>query len=200
MDRDGWTTCLRSQSAWATRSRKRPAILGWPWPRPTPAGWGRLPTMARPQFASRNPSRRRSCSWSTLTCHMPGPLRNRTCSPTRSPRWTGCRPPWVSEETPTTAQIERWRARAHYAAGQWDEAMVDLDSALLVNASGIDVWPEPLALRALIRIHRGEVSAAQEDLDRFDALVAADAPVLVLDQPMLARAFLMEGGGTEAQM
>ena len=103
------------------------------------------------------------------------------------------------EETPTTAQIERWRARAHFAAGRWDDAMVDLDSSLLVNASGIDVWPEPLALRALIRVHRGEVSAAQEDLDRFESLVAAGAPVLVLDQPMLARAFLMESGGNEAQ-
>jgi tetratricopeptide (TPR) repeat protein len=103
------------------------------------------------------------------------------------------------EEAPTTAQIERWRARAHYAAGRWDDAMVDLDSALLVNASGIDVWPEPLALRALIRVHRGEVDVAQEDLDRFEALVAAGAPVLVLDQPMLARAFLMESGGNEAQ-
>jgi DNA-binding CsgD family transcriptional regulator len=77
--------------------------------------------------------------------------------------------------------------------------MVDLDSALLVNASGIDVWPEPLALRALIRIHRGEVSAAQADLDLYDASVAAGAPVLVLDHPMLARAFLMESGGNEAQ-
>jgi tetratricopeptide (TPR) repeat protein len=73
------------------------------------------------------------------------------------------------EETPTTAQIERWRARAHYAAGRWDDAMVDLDSALLVNASGIDIWPEPLALRALIKIHRGELIAAQADLDQFDA-------------------------------
>jgi hypothetical protein len=47
--------------------------------------------------------------------------------------------------------------------------MVDLDSALLVNASGIDIWPEPLALRALIKIHRGELSAAQADLDRFES-------------------------------
>ena len=77
--------------------------------------------------------------------------------------------------------------------------MVDLDSALLVNASGIDIWPEPLALRALIKIHRGELSAAQADLDRFDACVTAGAPVLVLDQPMLARAFLMESDGNEAQ-
>ena len=103
-------------------------------------------------------------------------------------------------DVPTTAQIERWRARAHYAAGRWDDAMVDLDSALLVNASGIDIWPEPLALRALIKIHRGELGAAQADLDQFDACVAAGAPVLVLDQPMLARAFLMESDGNEAQM
>jgi hypothetical protein len=104
------------------------------------------------------------------------------------------------EEAPTTAQIERWRARAHYVAGRWDDPMVDLDSALLVNASGIDVWPEPLALRALIRIHRGEVGAAQEDLDRFEALVAAGAPVLVLDQPMLATKPTSRGscGGTPA--
>jgi hypothetical protein len=104
------------------------------------------------------------------------------------------------EEAPTTAQIERWRARAHYVAGRWDDPMVDLDSALLVNASGIDVWPEPFALRALIRIHRGEVGAAQEDLDRFEALVAAGAPVLVLDQPMLATKPTSRGscGGTPA--
>jgi hypothetical protein len=104
------------------------------------------------------------------------------------------------EEAPTTAQIERWRARAHYVAGRWDDPMVDLDSALLVNASGIDVWPEPFALRALIRIHRGEVDVAQEDLDRFEALVAAGAPVLVLDQPMLATKPTSRGscGGTPA--
>ena len=98
-------------------------------------------------------------------------------------------------ETPTVAQIERWRARAHFAAGRWDEALVDLDSALTVYGTGADVWPEPIALRALIAVHRGEPGGARADLDRYDAAIAAGGPVLVVDQPVLARAFLFEAEG-----
>ena len=65
----------------------------------------------------------------------------------------------ANAESPVAAQIDRWRARAHFAAGHWDEAVVDLDSALRVYDAGQDVWPEPLALRALIAVHRGQLSA-----------------------------------------
>ena len=102
-------------------------------------------------------------------------------------------------ESPVAAQIDRWRARAHFAAGHWDEAVVDLDSALRVYDAGQDVWPEPLALRALIAVHRGQLSAAQADLDRFDAAITAGGSCLVLDQPVLARAFLLEAEGQAAQ-
>ena len=61
--------------------------------------------------------------------------------------------------------------------------------------SGSDVWPEALALRALISVHRGDLDAARSDIDRFDAAVAAGTPCLVLDQPVLARACLLEADG-----
>jgi DNA-binding CsgD family transcriptional regulator/tetratricopeptide (TPR) repeat protein len=102
-------------------------------------------------------------------------------------------------ETPTVAQIERWRARAHFAVGRWDEAVVDLDSALTVYDTGADLWPEPLALRALIAVHRGQLDTGRADLDCYDAAVAAGGPVLVLDQPALARAFLLEADGQAAK-
>lgn len=100
-----------------------------------------------------------------------------------------------SRRVTTAAQIERWRARAHFAAGRWDDAMVDLDSSLLAYDEGSDAWPEALALRALIEVHRGELDAARADLDRFDAALAAGTPCLVLDQPVLARALLLEAQG-----
>jgi DNA-binding NarL/FixJ family response regulator len=105
----------------------------------------------------------------------------------------------ANAESPVAAQIDRWRARAHFAAGHWDEAVVDLDSALRVYDAGLDLWPEPLALRALIAVHRGQLAAARSDLDRFDAAIAAGGSCLVLDQPVLARAFLLEAEGRTAQ-
>ena len=63
----------------------------------------------------------------------------------------------ANAESPVAAQIDRCRARAHFAAGHWDEAVVDLDSALRVYDDGQDVWPESLALRALIAVHRGQM-------------------------------------------
>ena len=100
-----------------------------------------------------------------------------------------------SRRVSTTPQIERWRARAHFAAGRWDDAMVDLDSSLLAYDDGTDVWPEALALRALIEVHRGDLDAARADIDRFDAALAAGTSTLVLDQPVLARALLFEADG-----
>ena len=102
-------------------------------------------------------------------------------------------------ESPVAAQIKRWRARAHFAAGRWDEAVVDLDSALQVYEAGLDVWPEALALRALIAVHRGELDSARADLARFDGAIASGSPGLVLDQPVLARAFLLEAEGQVIQ-
>lgn len=101
--------------------------------------------------------------------------------------------------SPVTVQIERWTARAHFAAGRWDDAMVDLDSTLRIYDAGVDMWPESLALRALIAVHRGELDRAQEDLGRFDAAIAAGGSCLVLDHPVLARAFLLEAGGQADQ-
>lgn len=103
------------------------------------------------------------------------------------------------KESPVAAQIERWTARAHFAAGRWDEAVVDLDSALRVYDTGVDIWPEPLALRALIAVHRGQLDSAREDLACFDAAIAAGGSCFVLDQPVLARAFLLKAEGQVAQ-
>jgi tetratricopeptide (TPR) repeat protein len=105
----------------------------------------------------------------------------------------------LRSEAPTMAQIERWRARAHFAAGRWDDALVDLDSALTAYHTGTDIWPEPLALRALIAVHRGQLDGARDDLSRFDAALAAGGPCLVLDQPVLARAFLLQAEGQVVQ-
>ena len=102
-------------------------------------------------------------------------------------------------ESAVAAQIERWRARAHFAAGRWDEAVADLDSALRVFDSGLDIWPEPLALRALIAVHRGQLDSARADLGRFDAAIAAGGSSFVLDQPVLARAFVLEADKQMAQ-
>lgn len=102
-------------------------------------------------------------------------------------------------ESPVAAQIERWTARAHFAAGRWDEAVVDLDSALRVYDAGVDLWPEPFALRALIAVHRGQLDCARADLGRFDAAMAAGGSCFVLDQPVLARAFVLEAEGQVAQ-
>ena len=63
----------------------------------------------------------------------------------------------------------------------------------------MDRWPEPFALRALIAVHRGQLDAAREDLSRFDAALAAGGPGAVLDQPVLARAFLLEADGQVAE-
>jgi DNA-binding CsgD family transcriptional regulator len=102
-------------------------------------------------------------------------------------------------ESPVAAQIERWRARAHFAVGRWDEAVVDLDSALRVYDAGVDLWPEPFALRALIAVHRGQLDSARADLDRFDAALASGGSCFVLDQPVLARAFVLEAEGQAVQ-
>jgi len=102
-------------------------------------------------------------------------------------------------ESPVAAQIERWTARAHFAAGRWDEAVVDLDSALRVYDAGVDVWPEPFALLGLIAVHRGQLDSARADLGRFDAAMAAGGSCFVLDQPVLARAFVLEAEGQLAQ-
>lgn len=95
----------------------------------------------------------------------------------------------------TVAQIERQRARGNFAAGRWDDVVVDLDNSLAAYETGADLWPEALALHALIAVHRGDLDTAQADLDRFDATVAAGTPCLVLDHPVLARAFLLEAQG-----
>lgn len=95
----------------------------------------------------------------------------------------------------TRPQVERWRARCLFAAGRWEDALVDLDSSLMAYDAGVDAWPEALALRALIRVHRGDLKAAWDDIGRFDAALAAGTPCLVLDQPALARAFLLEADG-----
>jgi hypothetical protein len=56
------------------------------------------------------------------------------------------------EETPTTAQIERWRARAHYAAGRWDDALMESDGnetqALELLADAWEIAPQRTRLRA----------------------------------------------------
>jgi len=41
------------------------------------------------------------------------------------------------------------------------------------------VWPEALALRALIAVHRGELDSARADLARFDGAIASGSPGLV---------------------
>ena len=102
-------------------------------------------------------------------------------------------------ESPVAVQIERWRARAYFAAGRWDEAVVELDSALRVYDAGVDVWPEPFALRALIAVHRGQLDSARADVARFDAAIAAGGSCFVLDQPVLARALVLEADGQTAQ-
>lgn len=76
---------------------------------------------------------------------------------------------------------------------------MDLDSALTAYDTGLDIWPEPLALRALIAVHRGQLDGARDDLSRFDAALAAGGPCLVLDQPVLARAFLLQADGQVVQ-
>lgn len=98
----------------------------------------------------------------------------------------------------TVAQVERQRARGNFAAGRWDEVMVDLDNSLAAYETGADLWPEAVALHALMSVHRGDLDAAQADLDRFDAAVAAGTPCFVLDHPVLARAFLLEAQGRDA--
>ena len=105
----------------------------------------------------------------------------------------------ANAESPVAAQIDRCRVRAHFAGGRWDEAVVDLDSALRIYDAGVDVWPESLALRALIAVHRGQMEAARADLGRFDAAIAVGGSCFVLDQPVLARAFLLEAEGQADQ-
>ena len=102
-------------------------------------------------------------------------------------------------ESPIAVQIERWRARAHFAAGRWDEAVVELDSVPQLYDADMDRWPEPFALRALIAVHRGQLDTARADLARFDAALAAGGPGSVLDLPVLARAFLLEADGQVAR-
>ena len=102
-------------------------------------------------------------------------------------------------ESPIAVQIERWRARAHFAAGRWDEAVVELDSVPQLYDADMDRWPEPFALRALIAVHRGQLDTARADLARFDAALAAGGPGSVLDLPVLARAFLLEADGQVAE-
>ena len=102
-------------------------------------------------------------------------------------------------ESPVAVQIERWRARAYFAAGRWDEALVELDSALRVYDAGVDVWPEAFALRALIAVHRGQLDSARADVAGFDAAIAAGGSCFVLDQPVLARALVLEADGQTAQ-
>lgn len=102
-------------------------------------------------------------------------------------------------ESPIAAQIERLRARAHFAVGRWDEAVVELDSVLHLYDAGMDLWPEPFALRALIAVHRDQLDTARADLARFDAALAAGGPGFMLGQPVLARAFLFEADGQVAE-
>ena len=102
-------------------------------------------------------------------------------------------------ESPIAVQIERWRARAYFAAGRWDEAVVELDSVPQLYDADMDRWPEPFALRALIAVHRGQLDTARADLARFDAALAAGGRGSVLDLPVLARAFLLEADGQVAE-
>lgn len=86
-------------------------------------------------------------------------------------------------------------ARVHLAAGRWDDALVDLDSALTFEFEGAGAWADALALRAGIAVHRGMIRQATKDLARVDAELAAGQSCWNIEQYFLARAFLLEGRG-----
>jgi DNA-binding CsgD family transcriptional regulator len=83
--------------------------------------------------------------------------------------------------------------RVHFAAGQWGEALADLEPVLGWQYS--EVWPDTLVLRALIALHRGQVAQAREDLRLFDDALASGAFCSCVDYLVSARAFLSEADG-----
>jgi DNA-binding CsgD family transcriptional regulator len=86
-------------------------------------------------------------------------------------------------------------ARLHLATGQWDAALVDIDSVVAWNDGDAGRWSDALAFRASILVHRGESGQAGDDLDRVDAQLASGGACWAVDHHMLARAFLLEEAG-----
>jgi DNA-binding CsgD family transcriptional regulator len=86
-----------------------------------------------------------------------------------------------------------------FLAGEWDEARCDLDTALTTSEEGQDgYWADVLAVRAMIAVHRGQLPAAQADLDRAIEHLVAGGSCWYPDRLMVARALLLEASGQPA--
>jgi DNA-binding CsgD family transcriptional regulator len=83
--------------------------------------------------------------------------------------------------------------RLHFAAGQWGEALADLEPVLGWQYS--EECPDTLVLSALIALHRGEMAQAREDLRRIDDVLASGAVCSCVDYLVSAQAFLAEADG-----
>lgn len=86
----------------------------------------------------------------------------------------------VADLPRSTAVVGYDIARAHclYHLGRWDDALVELDSAIAWSQdTGRESWVLALALRAVIGAHRDQGAGARADLEQAVAAAAAGASV-----------------------
>lgn len=85
-------------------------------------------------------------------------------------------------------------ARIHFAAGRWDDALVELDSGLAWRETGTTSWADTLAFRAEIAFHRGQLAQARADLAQVERDLATGGACTAIDHFLLAQAFLLQAG------
>ncbi|MHB1496978.1 MAG: helix-turn-helix transcriptional regulator [Acidimicrobiales bacterium] len=83
--------------------------------------------------------------------------------------------------------------RVHFAAGRWDDALTDLGPVVAWQYS--EGWADMLVLRALIALHRDQLSQGRSDLALVDEVLASGGGCSCMDYLTSARAFLLEADG-----
>jgi hypothetical protein len=91
--------------------------------------------------------------------------------------------------------VDTSAARIHFAAGQWDVALVELDAVLAWHEAGSTSWADVFAFRAAIAVHRGDLAGASQDLGQVKTTIAAGGGCQALDHFMLTEAFLHHSNG-----